>query len=374
VLDSGAERVRLQLADQPQLRGAFLRTLAGVYESLGLLPQAQPLADESLALASSPRERALSLFTLGRLRNAQGQYAKASELMQSALALVDAGSAELSPDALADLLNRYGISERLQRHLDTSEQLHMRELVVRLGAHGAADSVTGRAYYALAYVRYMRNDFLSAELLLRRTIEIYQRRFGDDYSGLAGPTRTLADLLDEQGRHADAEPLYLRSLAITESVYGPDHPNVALQANNLGVSYYLQDRLDEALPYLERSLAINRKRLPADHPELGNPQLNMGLVYLKQHKYAEAEARFRATLALWEGRVPADDPNLAWVWWGLGETYLQTGKPAQAEPWLARAYAQRVATQSPDHRDLLQAKTSLEAARAALSTPAPAPH
>lgn len=361
ILDSGAERVRTELSDQPQLRGVLLRTLGSVYDSLGLYPQAEPLLVEALAQAHTTRERALALLALGRLRAMQGDYNQASTLMQQSLTLADSIAETLSPEERVELLNRYGISERLQRHMDASESLHRRELALRVQLTGAAHPSTARAYYALAYIAYQRNYLLSAELLLKRTIAIYEQFNGADHASLAGPMRTLADLYDEQGRSDLSEPLYLRSLAITERVYGPDHPNVALQANNLGVSYYLQDRLDEALVFLQRALAINEKRLPADHPELGNPNLNLGLVYLKRGEYAQAESRFRKVLSLWQERAPADEPNWGWVWWGLGEVCRLTDRGGEAAEWLHKAQRQWQATLPGDREELARVQASLDA-------------
>jgi hypothetical protein len=39
-----------------------------------------------------------------------------------------------------------------------------------------------------------------------------------------------AIVLDEQGRHAEAEPIFARALAIREKALGPDHPDVAESA------------------------------------------------------------------------------------------------------------------------------------------------
>jgi eukaryotic-like serine/threonine-protein kinase len=362
VLDSGAQRIRSELSEQPQLRGALLRTLGSVYESMGLYPQAQPLLEEAQQQARSTREQALALTVLARLRAQQGQYAQASAMFGQALQQADQ-EAILSHSELAGMLNRYGTNERLLGRMEHAAALHFRELALRIADYGPSNTATAPAYYALAYIAYDRRDYRSAELLLERTIAIYQSADGPDHRSLAGPLRALADVYDDQGRRAEAEPLYLRSLAITETVYGPDHPNVALQANNLGVSYYLQDRLDEALVFLTRSLQINEKRLPADHPELGNPNLNLGLVYLKRGDYAAAEARFRHTLALWKGRIPDDDPNLAWAWWGLGSVCMNTDRNTEALEWLGKAVALRAAKLPADHPDLAAARATLEQAQ-----------
>lgn len=359
VLDQGALRIRAELREEPAIRSSLLLTLARVYSSLGLYPPAEPLADEALAMASTALQRTLALSVRGRLDFDLGRYQESSRRLGEALALVDAGSAP-PPGELRELLNRYGTSERLQQHLSQALALHQRELAAAIDESGPLAAIAGPAYYALGYTALMRGDYLSAEQLLRRCIDLYTAHFGAEDRRLAGPVRVLADTYDEQGRNREAEPLYLRSLAITERIYGPEHPYVALQTNNLGVSYYHQDRLPESLAMFQRALAINEKRLPADHPELGNQYLNLGLVYLKQHDYAQAEARFRQTMAQWEGRFPKEDPNWAWAWWGLGRVLLETGQPEQAEPWLRQAYELRAKSLAPDQRDVLTAKASLD--------------
>ena len=62
ILDSGAARIQSELADQPEVRGALLRTLGAVYESIGLYPQAEPLLVAAQAQARTPRDQALAAF------------------------------------------------------------------------------------------------------------------------------------------------------------------------------------------------------------------------------------------------------------------------------------------------------------------------
>lgn len=228
ILDSGAERIRGDLREEPALRSELLLTLGRVYLSLGLYASAAPLVDEALVLADAPQQRARALQKQGLLLSLQGHYASASEVLARALALVDDGSANLTPDELRDLLNRYAISERLAGRLDHARELHVRELAVAIAESTADDVKAAPAYHGLGFIALSLGDYRSAELLFRRCIEIYERTFGPEDQRLAGPLRALADVFDEQAQHDRSEPLYLRSLAITESVFGVDHPNVAL--------------------------------------------------------------------------------------------------------------------------------------------------
>jgi serine/threonine protein kinase len=53
MLDSGAVRVRSDLADQPALQARLMTVIGDVYRSLGLYEQGQPLLEEALALYES---------------------------------------------------------------------------------------------------------------------------------------------------------------------------------------------------------------------------------------------------------------------------------------------------------------------------------
>ena len=69
--------------------------------------------------------------------------------------------------------------------------------------------------------------------LFRRALAINEKSFGPDHIDVARDLNSLAILLRETNRHAEAEPLIRRALAIFEKSLGPDHPNVERTRDNL---------------------------------------------------------------------------------------------------------------------------------------------
>jgi tetratricopeptide (TPR) repeat protein len=67
----------------------------------------------------------------------------------------------------------------------------------------------------------------------------------------------LAKLYQDQRKYEEAEPLLKRALQINEKRLGPEHPNTATSLNNLALLYQAQGKYEEAEPLLKRALQIN---------------------------------------------------------------------------------------------------------------------
>jgi tetratricopeptide (TPR) repeat protein len=80
----------------------------------------------------------------------------------------------------------------------------------------------------------------------------------------------LAELYQDQGRYADAEPLLKRALKIIEKSSGPNDSNFMTGLNNLALIYALQGRYADVEPLFKRSLAIREKVLGPDHRDVGS--------------------------------------------------------------------------------------------------------
>jgi tetratricopeptide (TPR) repeat protein len=76
----------------------------------------------------------------------------------------------------------------------------------------------------------------------------------------------LAAVLQEQGRHAEAEREHRTVLELRQKVLGARHPDVFLSCFNLGLCLEAQSRLDEALPCMRRAQTGFQKLLGANHP------------------------------------------------------------------------------------------------------------
>ena len=108
----------------------------------------------------------------------------------------------------------------------------------------------------------------SPKPLYRRAIEIDEKALGKEHPDVATDYNNLAVLLQDQGKHAEAEALVRRAIEIDEKTLGKDHPGVASDCNRLAL--LLQDRRKyvEAEPLFRRAIEIDEKTLGKEGPDV----------------------------------------------------------------------------------------------------------
>ena len=84
--------------------------------------------------------------------------------------------------------------------------------------------------------------------------------FGSEDLRLATSLNNLAELYDNQGKYAKAEPLYQRSLTIWEKTLGPEHPNVATSLENYATLLRKLKPIRSLLPWSEASSTETRAK------------------------------------------------------------------------------------------------------------------
>ena len=78
---------------------------------------------------------------------------------------------------------------------------------------------------------------------------------------------TLADELNVQGKHDEAEPLYREALELTRETLGNRHLNTLACINNLGALLMDKGDLAAAEPLLHEALEVQRETLGIRHPD-----------------------------------------------------------------------------------------------------------
>ncbi len=84
----------------------------------------------------------------------------------------------------------------------------------------------------------------------------------------------LANLLQDMGRHDEAEPLFRQALEIDEKTIGTQHPEYAMHLGNLAGLLRAMGRTDEAEPLYVEALEIFRAKLGPDHPNTKKVEAN----------------------------------------------------------------------------------------------------
>ncbi|MCG8468530.1 MAG: serine/threonine-protein kinase [Gemmatimonadetes bacterium] len=311
ILDVGAEKIRSELGDQPAVQTRLMRTMAIVYQKLGLYGE----ADDLLATA------------LRRARETQRAERAGLESLLVDLAVLRVDQARY-PEA---------------------ESLYLEALELRRRTHGDEDLGLATIYSNLGslYRRLGRSD--ESEEALERALAVREASLGPEHADVARTLNSIGIFLRSEGRFAEAESVLHRALAIKRSVLEPDHPDVANGLDNLAVVFAIQGRLDEAQPLFEGALEIRERIFEPDHPRVAGSINNLAVLNKDRGRYAEAEALFRRSASLMEARLGDSHPNLANSLDGLAETLAHLQRADEAEALYRRVLSIRERALGREH-------------------------
>ena len=349
LLDIGARRVSLGLADQPETRATLLGTIGTRVPAASACTRTRSRCWKK-ALKSQHRAFTVRVIRRSRLRmRALGD------------ALCDRGDlaqCEAAPDCGARHAARAARSDCARNRADADGAGAARAAARRLRRRGAP--VRRRACRSIA-----------------RTAR----------SARPAPTSVmneLASLYSYRGRQDRAATLYRAALDIDRQALGNDHPQVGMHLHNLAVTLQAQGKLEEAAPLYEESMQILQRGARRDairrrstrprttaascigaaswraprrcssevveldrqargprHAFVGHDLVNLGMVRLDMQQHAQAEQDFRAALDIYAEALPADHPYVVSALSGLGRSHARAESPRRSRADAAASEADR---------------------------------
>lgn len=363
LLDIGARRVNLGLADQPETRATLLGTIGTVYQSLGLYSDAVPLLEEGLqsririhgprhpAVASALRALGDALCDRGDLAGCETRLHAALEMQRS---LLGPTAIEIAPTLTAQAK-----LAQLRGDLDTAERLYDESLrTYRLhGKDRTTDATSVMNELAGLYSYRSRHD--RAATLYRAALDIDRQALGNDHPQIGMHLQNLAVALQLQGKLAEAAPLYQESMRLLGRVFGERHPQAIDAAANYGRFLHRRGELERAEEVLSKVVDLDRLARGERHAFIGHDLVNLGMVRLDTRRPAQAERDFRTALDIYAQTLPPDHPYVASALSGLGRCMLEQNRLAEAEQTLRRAQEIAAKSFSPDSPQLAAANSTL---------------
>ena len=198
LLDIGARRVSLGLADQPETRATLLGTIGTVYQSLGLYSDSVSLLQEGLK---------------SRMRIHGQRHPAVADAMR----------------ALGDALCDRGDLAQCEAQLDAALDMQ-RELL------GPTSLEVAPTLTAQAKLAQLRGNLEAAEGLYDQSLQIYGTHGRERTTDATSVMNELAGLYSYSGRHDRAATLYRAALDIDRQALGNDHPQVGMHLQNLAVA------------------------------------------------------------------------------------------------------------------------------------------
>ncbi|MEM1182815.1 MAG: serine/threonine-protein kinase, partial [Acidobacteriota bacterium] len=306
LLEQGAERVRADLTDRPEVQARLLLTMADVYHQLSLYQDSVDLAAESVALreaaGASPRDIAVARLTEASGLTMLGQLDEAA----ARLDLIEAG---LGPG--------------------TSEQPRI-------------SSTRG-------LVAFSRGDFEEAIGHFEAAIDTGRSQPTPDHGLITRSFSNLGFALEQLGRPAEAETAYLESLELAELHLGSDHPAVATALNNLGACLKDQGKVEAARDYYRRALELRELLFGGDHLQTAQTRANLAVLDAEAGRWREAVPAFQQTIEAFEKHLGPKHPHVGMAWNNLGQCFRQLGDYPLASTALDRGLEAVVASVGDDH-------------------------
>lgn len=357
----GAERLREELRDQPQVRASLLRALGQVNDNLGNYEQAEELFQEALELRLAvlpPLHDDLAeiLTDLGALRRRQGSYAASDSLLRQALDI--RSGRRPSPRRMETLEELAGLL-LIQQELAAADSLLHEVLLLRMAAHPPDPKRVSDVLNGLGILARQRGDAAGAEAHHRQALELRRQVLGHEHLYVAESLRNLALTLQTGGRYAEARDLYEEALVMQVGLVGESHPTLTATRNGLGALLRTLGDLEGAEAQYRAALDLQRAISGDEHPDVALALTNLALVYRDRGALDQAESQSREALEVRRRAFSADHPAVAQSLNILGGILRGGGRLTEAEAFLREAESLYIARFGPGHSAVAINRTAL---------------
>ena len=300
-------------------------------------------------LPVDPAARAKIAAVRAKVADARAQFdaGKYKDALATATAAAAAARATGYRPAEAEALT---LLSNIQGHQDDAKGADATATEAILAADaGHEDALAAQAWTQRVWdVGYGEAHFPEAHELARFARAAIERA-GDDPRYLATYDGILGNVLDMEGKYADAVASYKRELALREKALGPEHPDVAATLAAMGNALFDEGKYDEALAAHRRALAIREKVLGKSHPELAQSLEGLGICDLAMGKPADALPYLQRALAIRETALGKDNPAVATSLNNIGSALVDLHRYDEALAAQQRALAIRTAAFGPKH-------------------------
>lgn len=363
LLDIGARRIQLGLAEQPETRATLLGTIGRVYASMGLYSDSVELLEEAMQSrirlhGPAHEEVATAQTALGNALCDQGLLDRCAEQLDQALqmqqTLLGTQAMELAPTLAA-----HARLAQLRGSLDTAERYFNDSLdLYRL--HGLDRSTAAASVLnELASLHSYRGDHERAATLYRSALDIDRRTLGTDHPQVGMHIQNLAFTLQMQGRLDEAEPLHHESMQILAKVLGESHPMTLDATANFGRFLHRRGDFTQAEQVLVQVVEMDRRARGERHAFVGHDLVNLGMLRLDAGDFQQAQRDFRQALDIYADALPADHPYVASALSGLGRALLDQQRFNDAEQILRQATQMAAKYLADDSPQLAVANSAL---------------
>jgi eukaryotic-like serine/threonine-protein kinase len=344
LLNRGTERLKTQLADQPEVRSELIDTVANLHLNIESPDQAEILYREQLAMVEKTngrdsREAAVVWTNIGKSLRNQRKYKEAEEAQLKALAIMDRigdRASETRGKALFELV---------QMSFWTNTAVSNRSINVARARESIAiferqtqPSSLSEAWQGLGRLHEAAGDNLEAANAYDRGIAATIASVGGErHAAVAGGRQMRARVLGFVGHFDEANRELLAAQKVFEDTVGVDHRfSVDIRGELAEVAHQLGDS-KQAIELFRKTLAEQTKLRGETHSSVGRTRRLLAEALYDVGQLSESiafaqDALEKSRKSTTPSRVA--DARLLSL---LGRTYLRAGEKKRAKEALAEA-------------------------------------
>ena len=333
VLDRGARRLEIELADQPEIKARLLTSIGGVYKNLGLHEEALVTTDKAVVLQEQLKDTVAltaSLVQKAGIHRESGSYSEARAALEYALRLTDQQVGRNSEHAAA-VLFEFGEVSRMEGNYAASLEYYQQASVILEDIQSEDATFRVKAKFAIGQILHFLDDVEGAEKYMREAV-VEMNALGVD-SPIDRSTfyHNLATVLHDKGDFKEAEALYQDVYDTELRILGEDHPSRDVAITNLGRLYRDTGQLELARKYLTQAVELAERLNGREHFFTAYNAKNLADLLFDKKDYAESRLLFEEVLITYTKTLEPDHPQLASAQVGYARLLNAMGEWTEAE-------------------------------------------
>jgi eukaryotic-like serine/threonine-protein kinase len=234
-----------------------------------------------------------------------------------------------------DLLSQAGVGNQATLKSKPDPDLKVRTALDRaaetIGERFAAQPlVEASIRQTIGVTYYHLGLFSQARPHLERAIDLRRRALGAEDPETFSAMLSLGELLEEDGKHDEAERFLVPAMVGLRRTRGEDHAETLVAMIDVGALYLNQGKLEEAETLLSRAIEGARRTRGGVVIEAFQGMCYLAAVYSAKNNHETAERLLNQAIRDLRQELGPENPYTLTAMDFLASFYKTTGKPAQA--------------------------------------------
>jgi tetratricopeptide (TPR) repeat protein len=336
LLFRGAERVREQVIENPEVRSAVLGKIGHIFVNLDIYGEGEKFLRESLELGNpNNSEYVANLSMLAMALWKQGDLEESERLQREALGIsrrIDGhGQFGLQGQLLrlADIVNDQGRYEE-------AEKLYRQSIDVQKGEFPEAEPPKTAVLNRLLENLFKQKKYVRAKVVQENLLALQRKQLQPAHPDIAISTSRLAFILRKENSLKTATQLDQRALEIWKQMMGKSQPDIARGLHMLTRGFLRDEDHQQLRRVSQRATTLKQLLVEKDRHWMGALRagteiLNLAGSLTRLGYPAEAESIYRMTLALQQESNEIGGVMSHYVRKSLAEVLRKQGKYREAE-------------------------------------------